>query len=394
MQFLPSQEASLRKEEEKLPAATQAFLAHFTWACTDWLKWRKLTLRKVSADLGAIYRLETKRLDPDSLDDYEFAQLYDFLESVDLSYLYTGGLDLAAACEFVADSAAHLPQVTRGDFVWDTPLGRIAVSDTTADEYSARKKYLLILDAGGDDTYRTGGASVNLTYHTGVIIDLAGNDTYALDSSLEVGFGGAVLGAGFVLDLAGDDIYDAGSISLGAGVFGLGGVIDRSGNDGYRGYVTSQGAAMYGVGVLSDLAGNDTYYGASQIQGFGYVRGCGILYDRSGNDTYTADDSVLTFASPQTPEHNASLAQGVGFGLRADYTNGHSMAGGIGYLVDDAGDDRYRAGPFAQGCAYWYAFGMLADGGGRDTYDGVWYVQGEGAHFAVGALYDASGNDT
>jgi len=407
VQFLPSQEATLRKESGKLAPGTEALLAAFTWACADWLKWRKLALRKVSSPdaglrkllplrdpgLNGIFRMETEKHDPDSVDDYEFAQLYDFIEAIDLSYIYAGGLDLAATCEFVADSAANLPQLTRGDFVWDTPLGRIAVGDTTADEYSAQKKYLLILDEGGDDTYRTGGGSVNLSYHTGVIIDLWGNDTYVVDSALKVGFGGAVLGAGYVFDLEGDDTYDGGSISLGAGVFGLGGVMDRAGNDHYRGYISSQGAGLYGVGVLADLAGDDTYYGANQIQGFGFVRGCGILFDHSGNDVYTADDSILTFASPQTPEHNASLAQGVGFGLRADYLHGHSLAGGIGYLVDASGDDRYKAGLFAQGCAYWYALGMLSDGGGRDTYDGVWYVQGSGAHFAVGALYDAEGND-
>lgn len=62
-------------------------------------------------------------------------------------------------------------------------------------------------------------------------------------------------------------------------------------------------------------------------------------------------------------------------------------------LIDMEGDDRYSAGLFAQGCAYWYALGILWDEKGNDSYNGVWYVQGSGAHFGCGVLYDAGGND-
>jgi len=406
IRFMPGQEGTLAKESKKLTREAERLLAYFTYACADWVKWRKIALRKVSEEdtglrkvlplpdpgLRGIYRAQTDILD--ELDDLEFVQWYDFLDKIDMSYLYRGGLDLAAVCDFVADSAAHLARFCDGDFAWDTPLGRIAIGDTTHNDYPADRKYLLILEQGGDDFYGTGGASVGIKYNTSVIIDLRGNDTYRNDSTLDVGFGGAVLGAGFVIDREGNDTYDGGSISLGAGVFGLGGLIDYAGRDSYRGYERSQGAGLYGVGVLADLDGDDSYYGFNQIQGYGFTKGCGILYDRAGNDKYVADDSTITYASPQTPEHNVSEAQGVGFGLRDDFSTGHSLAGGIGYLVDDGGDDTYSAGLFAQGCAYWYSLGVLCDKGGNDAYNGVWYVQGSGAHFAVGALNDRAGNDT
>ena len=394
--FLPSQENSLRKEAEKLSAETRSLLAAFSFATADWLAWRKLALRRITQqnrDVKEIFRTQTEYSSIDDLDDKQFAQFNDFLELIDLSYLYTGALDLAAICDFLADSVSRLPEVTRGDFVWDTPLGRIAVSGDGDHVYTKQKKYLLILDVGGDDTYHTGGATVNASYHTGVIVDLKGHDTYTLDSSLQVGFGAGLLGVGLVYDLAGHDRYDGGSRSLGTGIFGVGGLSDRAGNDSYRGVFNSQGVGLFGIGVLSDLEGDDTYYGVQQVQGFGYVRGCGILYDRLGNDLYEADDVTIDYPSSQTPEHNNSLAQGVGFGYRADFSHGHSLAGGIGYLVDGAGDDRYKAGLFAQGCAYWYALGMLADLDGNDRYSGIWYVQGSGAHFAVGTLYDQRGAD-
>jgi hypothetical protein len=119
----------------------------------------------------------------------------------------------------------------------------------------------------------------------------------------------------------------------------------------------------------------------------------GLLADRAGNDEYAANDTKIDFPAPQTKEHNASLCQGVGFGRRADFSDGHSLAGGIGMLVDGAGDDRYSAGLFAQGCAYWYGIGLLADNGGDDQYQGVWYVQGSGAHFGLGLLWEGAGDD-
>ena len=118
-----------------------------------------------------------------------------------------------------------------------------------------------------------------------------------------------------------------------------------------------------------------------------------FLVNFEGNDRYVAEDSFIFNPSPQTAEHNASLAQGVGFGKRADYIDGHSWAGGVGILCDNNGDDTYSAGLFAQGCAYWFAVGMLLDGGGNDIYNGVWYVQGAGAHFGVGYLDDFAGDD-
>jgi hypothetical protein len=118
-----------------------------------------------------------------------------------------------------------------------------------------------------------------------------------------------------------------------------------------------------------------------------------MLVDKAGDDRYVAEDSILAFPGQQTKEHNSSLAQGVGFGKRADYIDGHSWAGGFGFLVDGAGDDRYSAGLFAQGCAYWYAVGLLSDASGNDVYDAVWYVQGSGAHFGLGILMDSDGDD-
>ena len=89
----------------------------------------------------------------------------------------------------------------------------------------------------------------------------------------------------------------------------------------------------------------------------------------------------------QVPAVFNSFSQGVGFGYR------NYGAGGVGLLSDLGGDDRYEAGEFAQGGAYYYALGILHDAGGRDLYYGNRYTQGFGVHQGFGVLADDAGND-
>jgi hypothetical protein len=90
---------------------------------------------------------------------------------------------------------------------------------------------------------------------------------------------------------------------------------------------------------------------------------------------------------------NYSLCQGVGFGRRADLYDGHSMGGGMGVLVDLAGDDVYTAGIYAQASAYWFAAGLLYDKAGNDIYDAYFFVQSGTAHMGITELLDDEGDD-
>src|SRR5688572_9874499 len=69
------------------------------------------------------------------------------------------------------------------------------------------------------------------------------------------------------------------------------------------------------------------------------------------------------------------------------------LAGGIGILRDDAGDDTYEAQMFAQGTGYYYGVGLAWDRSGNDRWHAVRYAQGNGVHEAVGVLRDESGDD-
>ena len=318
----------------------------------------------------------------------------DLIEAIagetDFNRLVGGAEDIAEVLKRTADSLEYcaFPEV-RVEF--KSNKGLIVIGGRGNDEYKYSTPPLLILDPGGNDTYSISGFVID--YPLSAIVDVSGNDKYQSPDTTSPGIGGALLGVSVVIDKSGDDVYMAKNVTQGCGIFGVGAVVDNNGRDTYSSKSNSQGCGVFGIGILADSTGNDSLNCWSNSQGYGYTRGCGLCINFSGNDVYIAEDSILFSPGQQTQEHNSSLAQGVGFGKRADYLDGHSWAGGVGILCDISGDDRYSAGLFAQGCGYWFALGMLLDGGGNDDYYSVWYTLGSGAHFAIGYLDDFAGND-
>ena len=317
--------------------------------------------------------------------------IYEISDKIDMDRMLAGAQDLAEAVRRFA-AAGDSITFPKARFELKTGRGLIVVGSSGDDIYQYFVPPLMIIDGGGNDRYEFGGYPDGCPLS--IIIDFKGDDQYLSPDSSVPGIGGAVLGMSVVVDLAGNDQYRGVNVTQGAAIFGVGLIYDRSGNDIYSARVFSQGAATFGIGLCSDSAGADSLYCLQKSQGFGFTRGCGLLINCEGNDRYVADDIKIVIPSEQTKEHNKSLAQGVGYGKRADFLDGHSWAGGVGILCDLAGDDIYSAGLFAQGCAYWHAVGMLLDGGGDDSYNAVWYAQGSAAHFAVGYLDDFGGNDS
>jgi hypothetical protein len=223
-----------------------------------------------------------------------------------------------------------------------------------------------------------------------LVVDLAGNDRYDA-GDVDGTFGCGLFGLGALIDLGGDDVYAARDSALGCAWYGAGLLLDEAGDDRYTVGTWGQGAAHVGAGVLCDLAGKDAYECAQQAQGLGATLGGGVLLDVSGNDAYVARDDGNR--EKIYLDQSVAMAQGCGYGRRADLGDGHSLAGGIGILVDGGGDDRYHAMVWSQGCAYWWAVGILEDRGGNDVYENGKYSSGAGAHFGVGVHVDLAGDD-
>lgn len=290
-------------------------------------------------------------------------------------------------------AAADLPA---GHWTIPTALGPVVVSgsgDDTLDAAAMPRGTWCVIDLGGKDRWNGafGASSVTSLASVAMALDLGGDDVWdGGDADAALGCGANGIGA--VIDLAGDDLWTVKSDGLGRGLFGTGFLWDVAGNDTYVVKTKwGQGAAHVGVGVLIDSAGNDKYECAEQSQGMGSTRGCGLLLDLAGDDAYVCRDDGNV--SELYLNQSVAMAQGCGYGRRADLGDGRSLAGGWGLLVDGAGNDRYHAQVWSQGCGYWWGVGVLEDRGGDDVYENGKYSSGAGAHYAIGVHVDLDGND-
>ncbi len=318
----------------------------------------------------------------------------------------------------------------------DTPFGPIVLRGKNADTYMPGGKAetsSLVLDLGGDDTYRVAVAAATWARPVSIAIDLGGKDLYGyvekpvsgdmighrlpsdgggrqqgITASRTLRQGAANLGIALLFDLGGgNDTYRSLAVSQGVGVHGVGVLYDDGGDDAYTSEALSQGAAAFGIGLLLDRAGSDKYVAYNTSQGFGFTKGFGAIADLAGDDSYYADpgdpslggDAIYPNGQLPGPPNstliaNTSLSQGCGYGFRPDSPNpGFQFAGGMGVLRDAAGNDAYTVSVFGQGCAFAMGIGLFLEGAGNDVYEGLWYVQGANAHTAVSLFWDAAGND-
>ncbi|MCP4576716.1 MAG: hypothetical protein GY846_10585 [Deltaproteobacteria bacterium] len=272
-----------------------------------------------------------------------------------------------------------------------TPAGLVLIGDKGSNVYGMDAA--LIIDLGGDDLYLNNAGSPvfeihkravsKIRYPTGLVIDFEGDDRYMNPKFAAVASG--FFGLGLILDMAGNDFYDGGQLSLGASFFGMGCLMDLSGNDTYVCSEGGQGCAFFGAARLYDGKGNDLYRGAKYVQGVGGPSGLGQLHDLRGKDHYRA--GWKHGSSYGTKGIYQGCSQGVGWGFRKH------AAGGVGILHDFGGNDIYEAGNFSQGTGYFLGLGVLRDNAGHDAYWGSRYCQGAAAHQAAGALLDFNGND-
>ncbi|MCX6647033.1 MAG: hypothetical protein NTY09_11875 [bacterium] len=323
---------------------------------------------------------------------------FELLDKFDRAYFSTGSNEFMrttwAAIEEYKLAIAETP-LDLADFNYceiDTPLGTVGIYGDGPDAIEGDvSRHAFIFNLGGDDNY-TGITAVPTQFDRpfGVVIDLGGNDVYdSGDNRAALACG--LFGIGAIFDLGGDDRYICDESGIGCGWYGTGLVVDYGGNDYYKSRIFGQGAATAGVGMLIDLAGDDYYEALHQSAGFGSTYGAGFLIDLSGNDVYFADpegdpDEVFEFRT-------VNLCQGMGFGRRADFGDGHSLGGGFGFLIEGAGDDKYTGSVYTQGAGYWWAVGALEDRGGNDQYFNEQYSCGSAPHFAIGSCVDLAGDD-
>ena len=324
-------------------------------------------------------------------------QLLNLTKKIDIYELHIAGSTLAQGIEKIKEIAEKLfnqenliykeiPGVKGPVYeFFELPGGFKGVIGSPDDNVYI-EDFAVIIEPGGNDTYsgRCAGAIGGLSSPVSFVIDLSGDDVYRNDKKL-VNQGAGLFGAGILWDLSGNDTYTGFHISQGAGLFGIGMLIDEEGFDNYRGGYFTQGAGNFGTGILLDLQQDDIYHSYSWAQGMGGVWGYGLLFDKDGDDLYYAGGQYLHM--PLNPDQFRSFAQGFGFGWR------DVASGGIGFLLDCTGNDKYISEVYGQATSYWFGLGMLLDEQGNDLYSAAQYSQGAGIHFSIGSLLDLEGDD-
>jgi len=392
------------KTWEQLPESIQRFVIRMM-----------IGTAMASAQLRKAYDMNflTKSLGVNNIDEIDRKRLYDLaispwrdeevppasfyaLDKIDLAYLAYGTIIyLNHMQNALTELKSKIPEIDFKNLKFesisfDTPSGKLIISGVGNNEINGN--YVFALDLGGNDKY-TGKTGVPESFENPIstVIDLDGNDIYdggKEPSNLACG----LFGTGMIIDLKGNDTYQCEQSGIGCGLYGTGIVADYDGDDKYTtNDAWGQGAAHAGWGMLIDYSGNDEYFCGTESQGFASTLGVGLILDIAGNDSYRVSDTVNV--SEIFGNHQISFAQGTGYGRRADFGDGHSLAGGVGILVDGSGDDTYYGNIYAQGAGYWWSLGILEDKAGNDTYRCLQYSLGSAPHFAIGCMVDSKGND-
>ncbi len=320
-----------------------------------------------------------RKRDIKEYEDMEIEEIIPIIEKINFPDLMRSAFIFQTGFDVLNNNLEKKNFSWKKRLVKETPWGIFCIGSKKVDIYN--NPYCFILDPGGDDIYST-EIRTNFENPFYWIIDLSGNDLYHSTGIGELFF--ALFGLGINLDNSGEDIYHGNDFAF-SSFFGYQLSHDLSGDDIYSCGLHSSGAATFGLSILMDESGNDNYSVTELGQGFGGTLGSGMIIDNKGNDLYYAGGKYLH--EPLAPFDHRSLSQGFGFGVRPD------LAGGIGLIFDEQGNDSYQGGVYAQAVAYWYALGMLIDCAGNDFYDAVYYPQGSGIHLAGGFLYDEKGED-
>jgi len=308
--------------------------------------------------------------------------------------------------------------------------------------------YRLVLDLGGDDTYRNnaGGtgqltksplASQPLSGVAAALIDLDGADRYISGRDRGIN-GGAATGAGFLFDAGQDDpatsndegadVYTAGShggnggASVNAGS-STGFLLDASGDDVYSSAdngtnggaysQTSAAAPAVGTGLLVDAAGDDKYIAGSAGANGGASGASltqpatlgGFVLDGGGDDIYSGGRLGANGGAGGGSGGQGGFASFTGVLMDLSGSDSYTAAGNFGFDGDYApGNTGVNGGGWTFGIlgGVGIGTGLLYDAGGSDAYragdsavNGGGFGGGAlgGFGYGAGSLIDAGGND-
>jgi hypothetical protein len=311
----------------------------------------------------------------------------------------------------------------------------------------------VVLELDGNDAYESDGRGpAYAATGCALLVDAKGNDKYV---GKRLGQGASSVGFAALLDRGGNDQYSAEDFVQGYSFGGVGLLLDREGKDSYSAWAYAQGAGMGpcfaaladgkgddhyvanghwpdvygdsgegsfhgasqgyctgfregellpgGFATLVDLDGKDDYESGNFSQGGAYFYGFGLMYDGGGDDVNHGWRYSQGFGVHQAAGMRWDAGGNDLYVTKCAANCGSAWDEGVGFLVDDGGDDQYDVGGLALGGAAETAFAVLLDGGGNDRYGGGGgndsqggsgagdYHEKEGVPQSFGVLVDLGG---
>ena len=227
----------------------------------------------------------------------------------------------------------------------------------------------LLIDEAGNDHYTARSHAQGWALGgSALLIDRQGNDHHHALAHAQ-GSAGPV-GVALLIDTAGDDRYTLTPLPL---LFPSSQLPERNlsmGQGAAMGIRASDGRSQPGgLGALIDLSGDDLYQAGVFAQGAGYFQSAGVLIDAGGSDRFDAAWYAMGAAA-----HGAAgvlLAHGDG---DDHYQASHSTALGAGHdfsvalFIDEGGNDHYQLGTLGFGAAHDNSHAVFIDTGGNDRY--------------------------
>ena len=235
----------------------------------------------------------------------------------------------------------------------------------------------VLVDEGGNDRYEARNMAQGAAYFgAGLLLDAEGDDRYALREGDGQGMGGPA-GIGVLADRSGADRYFVERDPRKAGRADYHSENAIASNNaqgagfGRRGDISDGHNWAGGLGALLDVDGDDHYEAGNFTQGIGYWYGTGLLWDGGGDDTYRSvyftQGSGAHFAigalidEGGNDRHMLEATSGAGLGFGWDVVNA--------FLIDrGSGNDYYEAKKISLGVAEYRSNAFFLDEGGNDTY--------------------------
>lgn len=255
--------------------------------------------------------------------------------------------------------------------LWDTE-GNDTYRGSSFAQASAAFGIAVLIDEGGDNRFEAQAYSqAHALAGIAMLVSGAGTDRYFALTASQASAGPA--GVALLLDRGGDDLYQLGNLPLirpSAQLPDRNASMGQGAGYGIRAGYGDEGSGAGGLGLLVDLGGNDRYEAQVFGQAVGYQGGVGVLIDSGGDDRFDATWYALGAAA-----HGGAGVFVKRGGGDDRYRVSHVMGMGAAHdlsvasFEDEGGDDAYAVDDLGFGAAHDSAVARFVDASGVNRYE-------------------------